>query len=92
GSNIFNLLFILGYCGPHSPARRCSARPCDNEIPLSLLAAVVAMALVNDGWRQQSDLLSRLDAGVLLLCFAGFMYYIFKNMEPEAVASPTEKR
>jgi cation:H+ antiporter len=81
GSNTFNLLFILGVSGmiyPLTVQRNTVAY----EIPLSLLAAVVLYVVVND---QRifggPDVLSRLDAVILLLFFAAFMWYIGRTMK-----------
>jgi cation:H+ antiporter len=84
GSNIFNILFILGisaFLYPISVQRSTIWK----EIPYSLLAAVVLLFLANDvildnetqGW------VSRIDGLVLLSFFAIFLYYsteISKNV------------
>jgi len=92
GSNTFNLLFILGISGLIYPLvvhRNTIAF----EVPLSLLAAVVLFVLVNDVmiFGNDENLLSRLDAIVLLLFFGLFMVYIAKTLKntsgPDEVGS-----
>jgi cation:H+ antiporter len=81
GSNIFNLLFILGIAGIIYPlvVQRNTVK---YEVPLSLLAAGILFFLVNDGmiWGTAGNGLGRLDAAILLVFFALFLYYIYKTM------------
>jgi cation:H+ antiporter len=81
GSNNFNLLFILGVSGLIYPLtiQRNTVR---YEVPMSLLAALVLYILVNDELKGTgtTNLLSRLDAVVLILCFSLFMLYIYRTM------------
>jgi cation:H+ antiporter len=85
GSNNFNLLFILGVCGLITPlvVQRNTVK---YEIPLSILAALVLFILVNDVmlWDAPANRLSRTDALLLLLFFAGFMLYIYRTMKHTA--------
>jgi cation:H+ antiporter len=81
GSNNFNLLFILGISGLIYPlvVHRNTVK---FEVPISLLAAAVLYLLVNDGLMSNGpDTLSRIDGMVLLIFFAGFLYYIYKTMK-----------
>ena len=81
GSNIFNLLFILGVAGIIYPlvVQRNTVK---YEVPLSLLAAGVLFLLVNDGMVFGSDgnRLGRIDSFILLIFFALFLYYIYRTM------------
>ena len=87
GSNNFNLLFILGIAGIIYPlvVQRNTVK---YEVPLSLLAAVVLMVLVNDTtlWGDSSSetgpagILSRWDSVILLIFFAGFLFYVHRTM------------
>ncbi len=87
GSNNFNLLFILGVAGVIYPliVQRNTVK---YEVPLSLLAAVVLFALVNDVMFFDSTgfeapfggSLSRLDGIILLMFFSGFLFYIYRTM------------
>jgi len=76
GSNIANILLILGVAGMIFPLT-VTAGTVWREIPLSLLAAVVAAVMVNDGILDgaSAGVLSRADGLVLLCLFAIFLYY-----------------
>lgn len=82
GSNNFNLMFILGIAGLIYPliVQRSTVK---YEVPLSILAAVVLFILVNDGmlWGSETNILSRVDAIILLVFFGGFMLYIVRTMK-----------
>jgi cation:H+ antiporter len=81
GSNIFNLLFILGISGviyPLTVQRNTVAY----EIPLSLLAAIILYLVLNDGRLfGEPDMLARWDAVILLVFFSGFLWYISRTMK-----------
>jgi cation:H+ antiporter len=78
GSNIFNILLILGVSGLIYPVV-VQRNTVWKEIPFSLLAALVLFFLVNDRWEATSsaDVLSRADGLVLLLLFVIFITYTF---------------
>lgn len=82
GSNNFNLLFILGIAGMIYPlvVQKNTVR---YEVPISLMAAGVLFLLVNDSRILGLDAngLSRMDSGILLLFFVGFMVYIYRTMK-----------
>lgn len=82
GSNNFNLLFILGVAGIICPliVQKSTVKV---EIPLSLGAAFLLLFLVNDVfiWGRNEDLLSRLDAFILLIFFVAFLIYIYRTMK-----------
>lgn len=83
GSNNFNLLFILGISGIIYPlaVQRQTVR---YEIPMSLLCAVILFFLVNDKMLYGGEsMLTRFDSLILLILFAGFLYYIYKSMSAE---------
>lgn len=90
GSNNFNLLFILGIAGMIYPlvVQKNTVR---YEVPISLMAAGVLFLLVNDSRILGLDAngLSRMDSGILLLFFAGFMVYIYRTMK-QTVQDDTE--
>jgi cation:H+ antiporter len=81
GSNTFNLLFILGISGLIYPlvVQRNTVK---YEVPLSLLAALILFALVNDSllWGADTNIMSRIDSVILLVFFALFLFYIYKTM------------
>lgn len=97
GSNNFNLLFILGVAGVIYPlvVQRNTVK---YEVPMSLLAAFLLFALVNDGmlWGDTSSaapyggMLSRFDSFILLLFFLGFLFYIYRTMRLTADLGESE--
>lgn len=88
GSNIFNLLFILGVAGLIYPlsVQKTTVR---YEIPFSLLCGLLLFFLVNDVmfFNSASNSLGRIDAAVLLAFFLLFMYYILKTAKLEQDAT-----
>ena len=79
GSNIFNIFLILGIAGlirPLSVQKSTVWR----EIPFSLFAVILLVILVVEGilLRGRTGVVSRIDGGILLLFFAGFIIYAFK--------------
>lgn len=84
GSNNFNLLFILGVAGIIYPlvVQKNTVR---FEVPLSLLAVLVLYLLVNDnrlwGTPESENILSRIDAFILLGFFGLFMMYVYRTMK-----------
>ena len=93
GSNIFNVLVIIGVTSmlrPISIERSIMA----NEIPMVILSALVLLVMGNgpllDG--EGSSVLSRVDGIVLLLFFALFMRYTFSRAKaPSLEPAPTSK-
>jgi len=77
GSNIFNILVILGLSSIIYPLS-VSKGTIWKEIPFSLVAAVIAGVMANDVLfdRLEYSTLSRVDGFILLVFFAIFMYYI----------------
>src|SRR5690606_7205338 len=80
GSNIFNTLFILGVSGLICPLT-VQRNTIKFEVPISFFAAVLLFVLVNDVMIHGSaaSLLSRLDSGILLILFLGFLFYIYRT-------------
>ncbi len=79
GSNNFNLFIILGISGIISPLIVQSSTVW-KEIPFSFIGGVLLLVLVNETLISNSLGLSRLDAGFLLLLFAGFLYYVYRQL------------
>jgi len=79
GSNNFNLFLILGISGLITPLVVQSSTVW-KEIPLSLVAAILLFFLVNDSYIGGNSILSRIDGIVLLIMFAYFLYYVYKNL------------
>jgi len=82
GSNILNLLFILGVSGLIYPLV-VQHNTVAFEVPLSLIAVVVLFVLVNDTllWGSSENNLSRIDSLILLGLFGLFMLYIARTMK-----------
>lgn len=81
GSNLFNLLLILGASGIVYPLY-VQLKTIWNEIPFSLLAALVLLVLANFSFND-GELLSinRFDGTILLFFFALFIFYVFINLK-----------
>ncbi|TAH17406.1 MAG: sodium:calcium antiporter [Cytophagales bacterium] len=77
GSNIFNVLFILGLAAMLKPVN-AHINTTWKEIPLALLAALVLGICANDMFFDgaSSSQLTRTDGLILLAFFGVFMYYI----------------
>ncbi len=69
GSNIFNILGILGLTALFFPVA-IDRKNLKFEIPFGIAVSVLLTALSFDG-------ISRVDGLLLLVCFAGFMWYSF---------------
>jgi len=81
GSNNFNLLFILGISGLIIPlvVQKSTAW---KEIPISLGAAVMLFIFANNFFIGKGDLVvSMIEGFVFLICFIGFLYYVYKQMK-----------
>lgn len=77
GSNIFNILLILGVAGVIHPLR-IEKNTVWREIPFSFLAVVALFFLSYDGlFGQGESWISRNDGMILLLFFVLFMIYTF---------------
>jgi cation:H+ antiporter len=87
GSNIFNLLFILGIAGVIYPLA-VQKNTVKYEVPISLFAAVLMLILVNDNYifGTENNSLSRVDSFILLVFFGLFLFYIYRTMS----SSPEE--
>jgi len=76
GSNIANILLILGVAGAIYPLRIQKSTTW-KEIPLNFLSAFVLLALANDIIIDGADssILSRIDGIILMIFFVIFIYY-----------------
>lgn len=94
GSNIFNILVIIGITALVSPIK-IQKSIMTNEIPLVILASIAIMAIGSSLWLDGSEpIVSRIDGILLLLFFIIFMRYTFsqaKNASPEDPATPSLK-
>ena len=93
GSNIFNLLMILGIAGVIYPVT-VQVKTIWNEIPYSLFSAIILLVLVNDTflWRSYSNMFSRLDGIILLFFFGLFLFYVFYSLKSEKKIELTETK
>lgn len=78
GSNIFNIMFILGLSAIIYPLA-VGKGTVWKEIPMSLLAAMLVGVLANDAFfsRNGVSALGKIDGIVFLAFFAVFLYYTF---------------
>ena len=78
GSNIFNILIILGVSSLIFPLTVTKGTVWI-EIPLTLVAALLLGLLANDQFVTKTGFrgLSRIDGWIFLACFAIFLYYVF---------------
>jgi cation:H+ antiporter len=84
GSNIFNLLMILGVAGLIYPLT-VQVNTVWREIPYSLLAGLILFLSVNDVWlwKHENNLFKPADGIILVFFFAIFLVYIFRNLKAE---------
>jgi cation:H+ antiporter len=54
------------------------------EIPISLAVVVVLYVLSNSFFDNEIGIVNKLDAIILLVLFAGFMFYVYKGLSTEA--------
>ena len=80
GSNIANLLLILGVSGVISQIK-FDAKTVRSELPVSLFAVLVLFFAVNDSFifGSAENILSRPEGFILLLLFSAFLVYSFKS-------------
>jgi len=90
GSNNFNLFIILGLAGLISPLVVQSSTVW-KEIPLSLAAVFILFIMTNDFFTGNDTLLSRFDGGILLIFFAFFLYYVYKQLGVDKSAEEKHK-
>jgi cation:H+ antiporter len=81
GSNNFNIFIILGLAGLISPLLVQSGTVW-KEIPISLAAVLMLFFLSND-FHAEKGLLSLTDGIILLVCFVGFLIYVYTQIRKE---------
>lgn len=78
GSNIFNILVILGITAMIKPVT-VGLSSIKREIPYSILAGVVLLVLANDNFFAPIPaIITRFDSAILLAFFALFLFIIFQ--------------
>ena len=80
GSNNFNLFITLGIAGLIYPMR-VQKSTIWKEIPISFGAAVLFFMMANNFFFSDNTAILKIDGAVLLLCFAAFLFYVFKEMK-----------
>ena len=90
GSNIFNVLVIIGVTAMVVPIR-IEKSIMTNEIPLVILSALALLAMGNGPWLdgEATPLLSRVDGIILLLFFLIFMRYTFSQARDTQGSDPS---
>lgn len=92
GSNIMNTLVIVGITAMVAPMA-IARQTVSKDMPFTVLASVLLMLVALDSLQSlnlQGNVISRLDGVLLLMGFAAFMYYTFRearkgHAEPEEV-------
>lgn len=90
GSNIFNLLAILGIAGLITPLTVQSSTVW-KEIPLSFLSALMLFLLANNIFSKDL-ILTRFDGIILLILFVYFLYYVFYQLKNENIPVEINKK
>lgn len=85
GSNIFNVLGILGLTALFFPVA-IGKKELKFEIPLCIVASVLLMVLALNFFNGSTAVIGRVDGIILLLLFVGFMWYSFARDRKSAVA------
>lgn len=89
GSNIFNILFILGACGIIKTIN-LDKRATLREMPFSILAVIILYLLANVAILGQGNMISRGEGIIFLVFFLIFLAYIFfviKNLPVEDISN-----
>jgi len=91
GSNIFNILVILGLSSLIFPLAVTKGTVW-KEIPFSFLAVLVLGAIVNDVFfdKMNSSFIGRIDGFVLISFFLIFMYYIASIAKDTELLNPSD--
>lgn len=82
GSNIFNILATLGIAGMIAPLLVQSSTVW-KEIPLSFVAILFVFFMGNDFFSSGMGEVSRLDGFILLVMFALFLFYVYKQLKTD---------
>ncbi len=90
GSNIFNVLGILGLTALFFPVG-VERKNLKFELPVCIGVSILLTVLAFNLFDGTSPCISTIDGIILLLCFAGFMWYSFVRDRKNVEASPNEK-
>jgi len=91
GSNNFNLFIVLGLAGLILPIKVQSSTMW-KEIPISLLASILLLFLLNDFQFSGKTYSSRIDGLIMLVFFCLFLYYVFIKMKNDPQTPTTENK
>lgn len=85
GSNNFNLFITLGIASLIYPLY-IQLNTIQKEIPISLIVTIFVLLFANNFWLNSDTSISRWEAGILLLFFCLFLYYMFKQLKSDLPA------
>ena len=85
GSNNFNLFIILGIASIIYPLY-IQLNTTQKEIPISIITTIVVLLFANNFFLFFNPAISRWEAGILLMIFAGFLYYMFTQLKSDLPA------
>ncbi len=89
GSNLINLLVILGISGTITPMVVQSSTAW-KEIPMSFIAIVIFFLLANNFMLSGEKVLSQLDGLILLIFFGLFLWYVYRQLKTDTTQLPVE--
>ena len=79
GSNIFNLMFVIGVCAIFAPIM-VQRDTIVRDIPLSVICALLLLGLGISGLGGDGGMtLGRMDGGIFILLFAGYIVLMLRN-------------
>lgn len=90
GSNNVNLFLILGVAGLIYPIKVTSATAW-RQIPVSFAITLLFVLLANDFYFRTQSTISWIDGTILLLLFAGFFVYIYRQVKNEQMPKILEE-
>lgn len=89
GSNIFNLLFILGITGLITKLV-VHSNTVWREIPISMFAIIIFFGLANDFLLSEPEV-SRIDGFILLAIFGLFLFYMYRQLQQDTIELSVEQ-
>lgn len=92
GSNISNILLVLGFCALIKPLS-VNKNTVWKEIPFALLGVVLVYTMGNDVFfdKAGADVITRTDGFSLMAIFAIFMYYVFHLSKVKGTSEKIEE-
>ncbi len=74
GSNVFNLMAVLGITGMILPIK-ADIKSIKKYIPFSIIVLLLLLFMGNDIMNSNSNVLSRIDGIIMLIIFSGYIYW-----------------